>query len=411
MSGTRVVICTASVGHGHTGAAMAIAAAIRQMEPDAAVEVIDAMTGAPGWFTRIYRDGYLTAISKLPWLAGWMYDAADKVEPADPQQRALSSRMAFALEHSAMRNFVAHRAFETADLVICTHFLCARVLSDRKLAGQLSAPLVVSVTDQHPHGVWLVQGAERILLASEEARIAAVAAGIPADRLEVTGIAVSRRFFELPPKAQARAMLGLPQDRGIVLMSGGGLGMSSMEAAMQSVLERESSVPLHVVAVCGRNERLKARLDEVAARDHGPARSCTILGFTDQMHLLMAASDVKVGKPGGMTTAEAACAGLPMVLLKPIPGQEERNANRLVRLGAAVLEHDPHVAMQIAADIATDPARIQAMKAGAAAFSRGEANSQASQGCSRGATAAAESSLALIRSHEAADELLPCEVA
>jgi hypothetical protein len=129
------------------------------------------------------------------------------------------------------------------------------------------------------------------------------------------------------------------------------------------------------------------------------------------MHLLMAASDVKVGKPGGMTTAEAACAGLPMVLLKPIPGQEERNANRLVRLGAAVLEHDPHVAMQIAADIATDPARIQAMKAGAAAFSRGEATSPLSQGRSRGATAAAESSLALLRGHEAVDELVPCEVA
>ena len=390
MTGLRVAICTASVGHGHTGAALAIAGAIRVLEPDAVVEVVDALTDAPRWFTRVYRDGYLATVAKLPRVAGWMYDAADRVE--DVEGRSLMARAASGLEGAAMKGFVGNDVIGGADLVICTHFLCARVLSACKLAGELRAPLVVSVTDQHPHGAWLVPGAERILVASEEARVAALQAGVDAQRLGVTGVAVSQRFYELPSQVEARVTMGLPRDRGVILISCGGLGLCCMEAALESVLAHDSPVPVHVVAVCGRNELLRSRLDRVAARCGGGSRSCTVLGFTDQMHLLMAASDVSVGKPGGMTTAEAAVAGLPMVLLKPIPGQEDRNAQRLVRCGAAVLEPEPHRAMRIAMDIVTDRTRMERMRAGALAFS----GSNAAGKRERGAMAAAECSLALL---------------
>jgi processive 1,2-diacylglycerol beta-glucosyltransferase len=385
----RITICTASVGHGHTKAAEAIEQAVRRLEPSASVTIVDAIATAPSWFVRVYRDAYLGLISGLPAVAGWMYETADVVRSGSARGGIAST-----LERRAMRSFLAAPAVAEADLLICTHFLCARVISDAKARGELRAPMTVCVTDQHPHGVWMVPHADRIMVASEDAMTIAVSRGVPSARLMATGIPVEERFSRLPTRRQARLVMGLPEDRPIILVCGGGLGLGSLEEAVRAFLNQDAIIPVHVVAVCGRNESLRRRLESLEAPASGAVRSCTVLGYTEDMPILMAASDIMVGKPGGLTTAEAATARLPMVLLKPIPGQEERNAARLVSLGAAVLERDARSAVTVAADIATSPSRVDRMRAGAAAFAGCD---EAGELKDRGGAALARASLALVR--------------
>jgi processive 1,2-diacylglycerol beta-glucosyltransferase len=328
-----------------------VADALRQARPDATVEIIDALASAPAWFVAAYRDAYLAACARIPALAGFLYTKTD---------RAPSSDRGTWLESFALRDFVRGAEIGRADAIVCTHFLCGRVLSSARARGEIRVPVTVCVTDQHPHGVWLAPNVDRLLVASERAREAAARAAIKPERLGVTGIPIDVRFSTGMSRAEARRAMGLPADRQIALVSGGGLGLGGMEATVRALVECGREI--HVVAVCGHNHACRRMLLPLA-RPPAPGRaSCDVFGFTDHMPTMMAAADLFIGKPGGLSTAEAMASGLPMVLIRPIPGQEERNASLLVGLGAAVLERDSHRAGLVAADLMADEARVGAMR-------------------------------------------------
>lgn len=331
---------------------MAIRAAVEAAMPEAQTSLIEALDFAPRWFTRGYRDGYLRAIAKTPRLAGWLYDASDR-----PQG---SLGVGDALERAGLRRFVALPEIQRADVIVTTHFLCGRVLSAAKRRRRLSAALVVGVTDQHPHGVWLARHVDRLLVASEDARQVAIASRIAPDRVRVTGVPIDARFSIAEDAPALLAKHALPTDRPIVLIAGGGLGLGGMDEAVRGALSTRLGV--HVVAVCGNNQELRDRLQPLVAPPAPGVPSCTVIGFTRDMPELMSVASVLVGKPGGLSTAEACAKGLAMVLLKPIPGQEERNADRLIRAGAALLEPDGFSAGVLAARLATDTQRLSQIR-------------------------------------------------
>lgn len=378
----RVLICAADVGCGHARAAHAVALAMRSAVPGLQARTVDALEYAPRWFTRIYRDAYLTLAKHLPRVTGWIYDKTDTrgITPCTDPTADLEAR--------AMRGFCASEAVVRADLIVTTHFLCARVLSREKAAGRLRVPLVVVVTDQHPHACWRVPQADLYLVASEAAAEEMRRNDIPRDKVRVTGIPIDARFEVPLSRAAARRKLELPADARIALIAGGGLGLGGIDRAFEACL-RESSAdattrPFPIV-VCGRNESL---FRELVARHGESGPRHRIIGLTQRMHELMAASDVFVGKPGGLTTSEATAMALPMVLLRPLPGQEERNAEVLTRAGTATLCRDPAVAGRAAAELLGDTARLAKMSAAASAFGR-----------PRSAQEAAHLALGLVSSH------------
>jgi processive 1,2-diacylglycerol beta-glucosyltransferase len=354
VTGPRVVICTAAVGCGHTRAALALRVALRRLAPQSIVQVIEALDHAPAWFVRGYRDAYLATIACAPRLAGWLYERMDK-----PPRGLRSGGL---LERRALRRFMSAPQFAKADLVVTTHFLCARLLSDLRAQGarqSLRAPLAVCVTDRHPHGMWLVPNADQIFVASDSARLAAQNAGIARERLIVSGIPVDPAFGTFKDKLAVRRALRLPTDRPIALLCGGGLGLGNIEATLRALLSTPG--PSHIVVVCGRNEQLRARLAPLERRS-GSAPTCQVIGFTMRMPQLMGAADVLIGKPGGLTTAEAAASALPMVLLEPLPGQEERNAQELIAQGAAIPTTSPVDAGRAAAVLMADTGRLGLMR-------------------------------------------------
>src|SRR5215469_5165115 len=127
---------------------------------------------------------------------------------------------------------------------------------------------------------------------------------------------------------------GLKEDRTTILISAGGFGVGPIEHLVQSLLGLLH--PAQIVAVCGRGKELKTRLDRMASRHLPPNISLHVTGYTTDMDEYMAAADLLVGKPGGLTTSEALAKGLVFVIVNPIPGQEERNADHLLEAGAAI---------------------------------------------------------------------------
>lgn len=352
MNPPRIAICTAAVGCGHTQAARAIAEAISSLRPDAHVEIIEALDHAPRWFTATYRDGYLQAIARLPSLAGRLYHMTDR----PPGRPGLGD----ALEARALRRLLALESIARADLILTTHFLCARVLSRAKDRRRLPARLGVIVTDQHPHGLWLVPQADQLLVASPDAATTAIAAGVRPERVHVAGIPVHPRFARTSDPATIRHRHRLPEDRPTLLLAGGGLGLGGIDLALAALMK--SSRTFHVVAICGRNTGLQASLSKFATRPSQSGPSCEVLGFTREMHDFMQVASLYVGKPGGLSTAECCARGLPMVLMRPIPGQEDFNARRLVSAGAAVIEIDPTAAGAHAAELITSTPDLHRMR-------------------------------------------------
>ena len=367
----RVAICTAEVGAGHSRAAMAVAGALKDRRPDWTFEWIDALANAPRWFTRMYRDGYLAFVNRVPRFVGLMYRVSDKAK-ARPLNRSLGCKG----ESLALRRFLADPRVTEADLIVCTHFLCARVLSSMRSKRLLRGKLAVVITDQHPHAVWRVPNADLYLVATDRAAKVLANAGIDPSCVCVSGIPIDPAFGQPMSADAARGRHGLEHNVPLALITGGGLGLGGLDQALEGFLKNTRSG--HAVVVCGANTTLKDQLDAMM-KDHPAKARVKIIGMTNKMHELMAAADVLVGKAGGLTTSEALARGLPMVLLKPIPGQEERNATALVDGGAAELVLDPFAAGERAATLLSEIGTLRALKAAAQSMGRPDATQVVAQ--------------------------------
>jgi processive 1,2-diacylglycerol beta-glucosyltransferase len=159
-----------------------------------------------------------------------------------------------------------------------------------------------------------------------------------------------------------REKYGLRRDGTVIITSTGGFGVGKIDALMTALLRLRH--PAQIVAICGRNEELKVQLERLAKRQRSDANvALKVVGYTTAMDEYMAAADLVVGKPGGLTTSEALARGLVFVIVSPIPGQEERNADHLLEEGAAMRCNNLPVLAYKIDRLLDDPARLDAMRA------------------------------------------------
>ena len=159
--------------------------------------------------------------------------------------------------------------------------------------------------------------------------------GIRPETISVTGIPIDPVFAEKKDKLEMREKHGLERDKLTIIVSAGGFGVGNIELLLEALSELQT--PSQIVAICGRNEKLKAKIDKLSVEKLNNERVTFLpIGYTKQMDELMSASDLIVGKPGGLTTSEALAKGLIFVIVNPIPGQEERNSDHLLEKGCAI---------------------------------------------------------------------------
>ena len=269
----------------------------------------------------------------------------------------------------AARGFAKHVLARRPDAVVVTHFLPADVCNSLKQAGRLSAPVVVVVTDLHPHRFWLTPRAEAMVAAVPQSADALRACGVDPSRIHVLGIPVGPAFADRPDPATLRRDLGLESGRLTALVTSGGTTVGRFEETVESLMALEAEFPgrLQLIVVCGQDAWARRRLEARAAGARMPVR---VHGFIETMAQVMAASDLVVSKAGGLTVSEALASGKPLVVYHIVPGQEELNARYVVEHGAGVIAQRPGEAAAVIAGCLTDPARLERMRDGAQALSR-----------------------------------------
>ncbi|MFZ0531334.1 MAG: glycosyltransferase [Propionicimonas sp.] len=358
----KVMVLAAGVGAGHNMAARAIEAELIARGPAggvAEVRRIDALDTTNEAFTRLYGDAYFTLVSEVPWLVAWGYDSQDPPFKVAPLMKWFEQANTTSLVRE-IRDF-------DPDVVICTHFLPARLVSIMLARRQLRATLSVVTTDFDFQGLWLTSPFTHMLVARDETREYLRTLGIPGDRLIASGIPVRPELSQPLDADQVRADFGLRPDLPVVVISAGAAGGDyALEIVRQAL---RIGAGFQAVVVCGRNDDLRARAERLASGHE----NFHVLGFTDRLTELMRIAALFVGKPGGLSSSECLAAGVPMVIINPIPGQEERNSDYLLEEGAAVrCNYSTTVGYKIGRLLA-DPSRLGLMAANARRIGRVDA--------------------------------------
>jgi processive 1,2-diacylglycerol beta-glucosyltransferase len=217
--------------------------------------------------------------------------------------------------------------------------------------------------------MWLTRPVERYFVAREETRVHLARLGVPAETITVAGIPIDPVFAEPKDPRAMRLQHGLAPDRTTLLVSAGGFGVGPIDQLVRSLLPVQH--PAQVIVLCGRSEDLRQRLSALAA-EVPPASPISLVpvGYTTEMDEYLAAADLLISKPGGLTTSEALARGLAMVIVNPIPGPEERNADYLLEEGAAIRGNNlPALAWKLDR-LLDDPARLAALRANARRIAR-----------------------------------------
>lgn len=350
----KVLILSASAGAGHVRAAAAIEKAFVQMGAARQVRHVDTLDYTNVVFRRLYSEAYLEMVNSAPEVLGWLYDYLDQ-----PWQ---NERQRLAWDRLNTRPFIKLLEQYQPEISICTHFLPAEIISWLRAKERLYSPQAIVVTDLDIHAMWLCHHYERYFVALDETRAHMARLGIPAEKVIVSGIPIDPVFSEVKNKTEMRRKHGLKPDRMTIMLSAGGFGCDSIENILSSLLELQHQA--QVVAICGRNEELREKLISLVSCYPNKTRvEVKVVGYTTLMDEYMNAADLMLGKPGGLTTCEALAKGLVFVIVNPIPGQEERNADHLLEDGVAIRCNNlPALAYKIDR-LLDDPDRLEAMRA------------------------------------------------
>ena len=325
--GKRVLIMSASAGSGHIQAASALE---RSFAADPRVaEVInnDALQYTNKLFRTFYSKFYDSLVKSAPNFLGWWYKTSDEPWRTDAM-RSMIDR----LNTKPLVKFI--RAFDP-HITVCTHYMPAGIISHLIATRVLNAHLSIVVTDFDFHAMWLSRAFHRYFVALDETQAFLETLGLPSERITVSGIPINPDFDLSVDKAEECWRLGLNPDRPILLLSAGAMGSEPTAYMVERLMTLMPRAQL--VVVCGRNEILRRHILRMTRHlsDH-----IKVLGYCNEMYKLMRIADILIAKPGGLTASEALVTGIPLCIVNPIPGQEERNSDHLLEAGVAVKCHD-----------------------------------------------------------------------
>lgn len=330
-----VLILMATYGEGHRRAAEAVAAALRELRPDLPIDVVDYFEQVSPRVNRFARTLYVGGVRHTPGLYGRWYRRTAHIPEKSWLQRQLDRYGLTPLAHL----LGAYRP----QAVLSTFPIPAGVLSTLRLIGQNVTPSAVAITDFTVHSQWVHSGIDRYFVAADELRQGIAAKGIPAERIHVSGIPIDPSFRKVVTSAS-------PLDRPRVMIMGGAYGMMKDAVHLAGRLATLPSRP-QVLIMAGRDQVLLRAAEELTQRLG--ADRVIAQPFTRDVARLMASCHLLVTKAGGLTVSEALAIGLPMVIHRPIPGQEWENLTFLDRHRAVKVAHGgDHLVRQVGALLA-----------------------------------------------------------
>jgi processive 1,2-diacylglycerol beta-glucosyltransferase len=352
-SNSCVLILYASYGDGHLQAARSLQESLLSQGVERVI-LLDLMAEAHPLINELTRFVYMQSFKTIPHLYGWVYNMTRDMKAESPFSNWLHS---FGIRR--LREVLEQ---ERPQLIV--HTFPQLALPHLKTRWGLTVPLINILTDYDLHGRWLHPHIDHYYVPSEQMRNEAIQRGIAPARISVTGIPLHSSFEAIPvdsesrlhTRKQLRLQAGLHPDKKTVLLLAGAYGVLRNVRDVSEVVAQRGDAQL--VIICGKNEPLRRDLE----KRYGDVPNVHIYGFTRRMSEWMLLSDCAVTKPGGITMSECIRCGLPVFLLRPVPGQELANALYLQQQGIAEVCHSPALLAAALSEMLDHPERLDIMR-------------------------------------------------
>lgn len=325
----KILIFYASYGGGHLSAAKSIMECINTNYKDTQTELIDCMKYINKTIEKVTTSAYKEMAKKFPWAWGKVY--------SDSQRGPLAHITSSSNKVMAVKLLKLLRE-KQPDLIISTHPFGSQMCSYLKRKGKISSEIATIMTDFSPHDQWLVGSdfTDYFFVSHDKMKDYLISKNIDSSKVHVTGIPISNRFLLHYNRQEILNNFNLLDGKiNVLFFAGGefGLGKNRTLEVFKSFVTDFPNI--QIIAISGRNEKMKKAFEDIVHFAH-KEDSVKILEYTNKVPELMSISDLVVTKPGGLTTTESLASELPIIIINPIPGQEEENATFLEEKGAGL---------------------------------------------------------------------------
>lgn len=321
---TKILIVSVSAGAGHVRAAQAIESYLTDSGHE--VKNVDLMDYSKKWFKHIYADKYIDLINEHPKIWKFLFDITDK-----PVKRSVYKTRRW-FEYKLHKKFFNTLYDFKPDHIISTHFMPPEILLRFREKYSIDFKLHVTVTDFDVHHLWIHQNADHFFVAGDLAKNKLLQNGIQFNNITVSGIPIMPHFFNLFDREYLLKKWNLNPNKRTLLLMAGGAGVGNLNEVADEILS--SLTDVQIIALPGKNKEMLDSLNSLKTKYGNLLQP---IGFTNEVHELMFLSDLVVTKPGGLSTSECIALKKPMLLINPIPGQEEFNAQNIENLGLGIL--------------------------------------------------------------------------
>lgn len=318
----KILIFYASYGGGHLSAANSIKDYLSNHYENIDVELIDCMKYINKPIEKITTTAYNEMAKKAPWAWGKIYSDSQKGPLAHITTR---SNQVFAIKLLRLLRE------KKPDLIISTHPFGSQMCSYLKRKGKITSKIATILTDFAPHDQWLVGSdyTDYFFVAHNKMKEYLISKNIPENKIFATGIPISNKFLETFNTSKILSSLSFKENLKTVLFFAGGkfgLGKSRTLEIFNTFVNDFNNI--QVIAISGKNKKMYEEFNQIV-KIANKTNFIKVFEFVNNVPELMAVSDVVITKPGGLTTTESLVSGLPMIIINPIPGQEEENAQFL----------------------------------------------------------------------------------
>lgn len=348
----RIILMYISEVSGHRSATLAIEKALKELAPKTEILNINAFNYTNPISEKVINRIYMEVIKRTPKVWDYLYDNPQVVKSLEKIKQSVHKSNSPKLK----------KLFEkfNPDLVVCTQAFPCGMVADYKRSYGTGLPLVAVLTDYIPHSYWVYDQVNYYITPSEDVSLRLEKKGVLASKIKSLGIPFDHKFNNKFERVEIFQKLKLDLNKPVILIMGGGQGLGPIKTIVKSL--ENSSFDIQELIVAGTNKKLFASLKRKIKHYKKDIR---LFGFIDNIHELMQIAKLIISKPGGVTTAEVLSQALPMIIVKPIPGQEVNNTNFLTDKGAAIKINEPQDVYKIIDELLANPERVKGLQAAA----------------------------------------------
>lgn len=345
MKSCKIMIMTASIGHGHNQVAKVMRENLLKENNQLEIKIVDFMEILENLFGKIIITAYLKIIDTFPSWYHFIYYTTSKINKGEKVKDLFAYRY-----KKKVLNIIQEY---NPDAILFTNPFLLIIVGYLKKLEKINAYTAVMITDYTAHSIWINSYVDRYFVGCEELKSELIIKGIPKNRIEISGIPIDKKFYMENNKYAIRNTLGFKVEIPTILIMGGGLGLGSIDGVLTSL--NSIKHPLQLIVVTGTNHTLKKKLDN---RIEGFNHLLKVFGFCDNIYELMDCADLLISKSGGVTVTEAINKKLPMLIVDPIPGQELENAKYLLKIGVGILISEPKEIKEKLEDLMIDNQKL-----------------------------------------------------